>query len=518
MEFAEKYELLQPVTTGAVESFVGRNKARGERVLVHILQCEPQKPNQPTVQWVLEAFRKAAPEPAGIVLETGRYSGTAYAYVVTTLPDAEALAGWIQRYQAQAQETQEIPTAFEGSSEKEKRSVRIETSATGPSVESSERPAARVPVHFTQIFRELDSQANPATPVAANNESPDEPSPADPKARPMPSFEERFPSAAHAAPRWDDLPQSPVPAKPEPTPAGPSSTPDLPVQPVSSGALNERGVAKPGEPGEFTSFWQGPFRADTRPPNPVSPASTPELQKKPSDFTLMFRSGAVARDSSVFTPPSPEQNSARSGMTGWATHAEIMAEKPKDLELVVPPIAKDPRPDVPSSPKQPAVSNDPPIPPPVAISSAPPAFQVAAPPKPVIPPVVSDAATSAFRKPTMEPVPTPEPNPVGPSPYTQVISMKRPPAGDEAGTEEKPIANLPTFAAPSKPAMPAMPVPKLPPLPKVTRPDVKAPKAPKLDTSKLDAKPPVSYWPLVLILSVLFFIAVLLVLYFMLKH
>jgi hypothetical protein len=67
MKFGEKYELLESLTTGGVETFVANDKVRGERVLVHILECEGQKPNQPTVQWVLEAFRRIAPEPAGTV-------------------------------------------------------------------------------------------------------------------------------------------------------------------------------------------------------------------------------------------------------------------------------------------------------------------------------------------------------------------------------------------------------------------------------------------------------------------
>ena len=67
MKFGEKYELLESLTTGAVETFVANDKIRGERVLVHILHGDPQKPNQPTVQWVLDSFRRVAPEPVGLV-------------------------------------------------------------------------------------------------------------------------------------------------------------------------------------------------------------------------------------------------------------------------------------------------------------------------------------------------------------------------------------------------------------------------------------------------------------------
>jgi len=62
-------------------------------------------------------------------------------------------------------------------------------------------------------------------------------------------------------------------------------------------------------------------------------------------------------------------------------------------------------------------------------------------------------------------------------------------------------------------------MPPAPPMPKIAAPPppkapIKAPKPPKVATPE----PPVSYWPLVLTLTVLLFIAVLLVLYFVLKH
>ena len=109
MKFGEKYELLESLTTGGVETFVANDKIRGHRVLVHILHCDAQKSNQPTVQWVLEAFRRVAPEPAGLVLETGRYSGTLYAYLITKLPEDTALQAWVRLYKAQARDTQDVP-------------------------------------------------------------------------------------------------------------------------------------------------------------------------------------------------------------------------------------------------------------------------------------------------------------------------------------------------------------------------------------------------------------------------
>ena len=56
-------------------------------VLVHIVECAPQKPDQTTAEWALEPSVKLAPEPPGPVLETGKYSGVKYAYVVTKPAD-----------------------------------------------------------------------------------------------------------------------------------------------------------------------------------------------------------------------------------------------------------------------------------------------------------------------------------------------------------------------------------------------------------------------------------------------
>src|SRR5208282_2606847 len=108
MKFANKYELFEAVTSGPVETFFAKDLASGERVLLHIFEAPEKKPDQPTVQWVLESFRRLAPDPPGLVVETGQYSGTTYAYLVTKLPDDAALQRWTQSYQSQEKETHEI--------------------------------------------------------------------------------------------------------------------------------------------------------------------------------------------------------------------------------------------------------------------------------------------------------------------------------------------------------------------------------------------------------------------------
>jgi hypothetical protein len=70
MKFGEKYELLESLSRGAIETLAANDKVRGKRVLVHIVECAPHSADQSTSEWVLESFRRMAPEPAGPILET----------------------------------------------------------------------------------------------------------------------------------------------------------------------------------------------------------------------------------------------------------------------------------------------------------------------------------------------------------------------------------------------------------------------------------------------------------------
>jgi len=66
------------------------------------------------------------------------------------------------------------------------------------------------------------------------------------------------------------------------------------------------------------------------------------------------------------------------------------------------------------------------------------------------------------------------------------------------------------------PPMPKYAPPAPPPKPKIKAPDKPAP--PKLPKGEVPEPPAISYWPLIVTLTVIFIIAVLVVLYFVLKH
>jgi hypothetical protein len=511
MKFGEKYELLESLTTGGVETFVANDKIRGERVLVHILECGGQKPNQPTVQWVLEAFRRVAPEPAALVLETGRYSGTLYAYLVTKMPQEAALTNWVRLYKAQGHDTQEIPApAAKPSAESE-----------APTANLTPKEPARAPGSITQLFREFDPNAKSASsnvPSQATEQPP----------RPLPNVKSAPDrSAVPPAPDWDARTPRISPVKVEPKINSSESTFSSAFAPRTFPSEKNSPTIKEGsKPGDFTSFFQGPFRVEG--PSEI-PAVSPQLNEPPrktvGDFTAMFN------------PPRPEEplpgagaagnESPGTGFTGWFPNPNVVSRT--SGTAAAPPSAGLQRSVMDDFSAFPAPSKEPFVPPqrvpyvaPTPIVSVPtPIFPVPPLPNPGIekqaatPPnaSASDGATYAFNRPASAPVPAEPTLPSGPSAYTQIISV-RPPAGP-AGAPTQASPSSPTSPAASMPSVPAIAPPPMPAAPKT--PKIAVPPAPKPPKDAVPG-PPVSYWPLILTLTVLFFIAVLLVLYFALKH
>jgi hypothetical protein len=511
MKFGDKYELLESLTTGGVETFVANDRVRGERVLVHILHCDPQRANQPTVQWVLETFRRVAPEPAGLVLETGRYSGTLYAYLVTKLPEEAALQGWVRQYKAQARDTQEIPSTF----------LKPTPESQAPTADALPSEPSRSAGPIAQLFREFDQQAKsgPPNPLPRAVEQP---------SRPLPNISlSADQSGVRPVPRWDlETPLGSVPPKPLPNVSQPADSfrPDFAAKnfpPAPSTPPLKEGP----KPGEFTSFFQGPFRGDR-------PLETPAVSSQPmepprktvGDFTAMFGPLKPPPEQSVPASGIAGNEPAGTGFTGFfspdmPSRTSSTTAPPPSTGL--PRAAADPAPVLPAPPQEPFVAPQP-VP---YVAAAPPIFPTPVPLNPPLPksPAVApatlpaDNATRAFSRPTIEPAPGPPPPPSGPSAYTQIISVKpMNPAEDAAGAPPKspalPVLPMPAMAPPPLP--PPFHLPPPPPMPKIAVPPPPAPKLAKVDLPV----PPVSPWPLILTLTVIFFIAVLLVLYFALRH
>jgi len=510
MKFSEKYELLETLTTGAVETFVAHDKVRGERVLVHIVECSPQKADQTTAEWVLEAFRRQAPEPPGSVLETGKYSGPKYGYVVIKRSDETAVKRWVRQYELQADETKETSVH----AQKSDVSTAAGPSAAPPMV-ATESPQPSV--SMTQLFRDFDSLGKSKGPEAT--------APADRSAR-KPASSTSLPgeSGLHVASPWGAAGAKPSSLADEPPfPAAPA--PPKPAAPDMASSVSRTS----SKPGEFTSFFQGPFQGDKSAEMPSFSSQPIEPPKKTvGEFTALFgRTTPPAQGPQASS--SPSEPSLTSIFKDMGTPQQAFNAPPSAQGGVIPPPSQPlpavPQASAPSLPDPvfvvptPVVAPAPTIPPtPQSPSSA-----VEAPPARRSGSIPGHDATGAFMRPSAEPTPVPVEAPSGPSPYTQIISRPKQVETEEAASGSAATAGGGQFAAPpmpkipaaAPPPMPKMPAPRLAPPP---APKVKAPPAPKIPKVDAPAPPPVSIWPLIITLTVLFFLAVLLVLYFALRH
>lgn len=524
MKFGDKYELLESLTTGVIETFVANDKVRGERVLVHILDCAPQKPGQSTSEWVLESFRRVAPEPCGPVLETGKYSGTQYAYLVTKPPDETAQKSWVRRYEIQGQDTQETKPL--------PKPIEISVAPIAPLPPPPTKEPSRTPVSVTQLLRDFDSQIKPAAkPV--------------PPAQPLPNLSLGGESSGlHSAPPWEPV-RSPFSSTPkeDPRTLPPASSREYKDKGFPSSTFPSVTAAAPkdnSKPGEFTSFFQGPFRGD-------GPSDLPSLSSQPieppstkvGDFTAVFGSmgsnpeqGPAALEESGNIPAPPTsftgmfkdmERPPRTFNTSTplppppsvlsSPQVETLPEPAKSKESFLSPAFVSPTPSV--APPTPGVLPTPPVP------------NVPDPKAPVARPstLPGDGATGAFQQPSAKtPTPVMPEAPVGPSPYTQIISREKLTATSADTSAENEVAASPArgkVAVPAMPKIPGVTPPKMPPVrmpPPPPMPKVAAPKAPKLPKVEVPTPPPVSMMPLVITLAVIFLLGVLLVLYFVLKH
>ncbi len=615
MKFANKYELFEAVTSGRVETFFARDMASGERVLLHIFDAPEKKPDQPTVLWVLESFRKVAPDPPGLVLETGRYSGTTYAYLVTKLPDSAALKSWTQSYESHLKETAEITTP--SGSPPSGNPATSKDPAPSPerlAIKSATAPSASPPGELTAALSGLVPQVNPPSEANTSKEAAlggiDFGSAETTPQREQGDFTKEFFSGSHEVPTLTNLapvksageavapplsgPDTSKKTGPAEITLGPEQTtpqqapgdftrqffsgshdvsqrpdiqpparspegvvpPDPSVprirtesretvkaeahesqspKPSSSGG-SVKGSSTPIEPqdsGGFTALFKSSFKSETQaPPERVGSSDNP-ADAKAGDFTDFFRGpfdGERPADTPDILPKAmePPQQVAPGEFT-----RVFGSGRGSDLAPTPPlrgPVGDIPRREEPaaftqifsntSQPTAPFPTNAPaqtwePLPPKSEISlpskepawTPPPQLAATPPVTPPIEPILPQPnAGSTAETPTpagathvfsvvRPPLSSPPPLPGGPGEYTRIIS---------GGAESAPPSEKVPIAAP-KIAVPAPP--------KFTPPA--APKAPELGKA---FKPKPSYLPLVIILNVLLLVAILLIVYFEIKH
>ena len=86
MRFLGKYELLEQLTVGRVETFSAYPIGGGERILVHVFPLPALIKSAPTNRDLLDYMQELSPPALGAVLDAGRYDDGSQAYVVTKFP------------------------------------------------------------------------------------------------------------------------------------------------------------------------------------------------------------------------------------------------------------------------------------------------------------------------------------------------------------------------------------------------------------------------------------------------
>lgn len=587
MTFAAKYETLEAVTRGAVETFVARKVATDERVLVYIFECPEQPLNKPTVQWILESFRGVAPDPPELVAETGRYNATSYGYLVTKIPENSKLQAWIQSYEARQQAAEGTVAPPAGAPV---AGARDSAKDLGDALPASERPTrvfgSERPEEITKAFEALRSELKPPSAdsspsaiqagarsisaefgaIGFEGTSTAQPNgPGDLTRQFFSGLEgERGGASAQSGmPRRRDLHEpSGLTGKLSPKGidehkgADAADTPSAILRKIvfpPSDSAGSSGVYPASRPGsatqprpiqasppdkavaateDFSSFFRGPFDGQR-------PAETPDLssavareKKDTGDFTRVF--GSPTRESSppLTSPPSINRNASSTSDSGSFTNFFESAEAPKKTSSTYessvpsgdrletnhgefPPAKEQTSPTLVSRPARMAVDIPSSIAP--ASASSEPALPFSSRPE-------SEGATRVFSVTEREPATNLSTLPSGPSEYTRIISVRsRKPSApvniDAAAPGPAASVTLPA-GAPAMPAAPPLPqfppaggqanVPAPPPMVSLPVPQGQPPTvAPKA------AGPP---WAMILILNGLFILAVLLVLYFVLRH
>ncbi len=282
--------------------------------------------------------------------------------------------------------------------------------------------------------------------------------------------------------------------------------------------------------GEFTSFFRDPFES---PGAPAKPIDIPELERaaptKPpvGDFTRMFGRGDLGREEPAPLPAlEPEPSAAAPGSFTQMFGEVPAAKRSQESQLGAATLGTNPN-VRPSFLESSGVQDAPPAPPRAVTPATPPEPFFSPNPSPSFSPMFSSppaapaanqtfmgrpgSTTDVFRIPGGEAPPV-EQLPSGPSEFTVFLSRSQlneslAAAGGTGAGAVPPPAPQPgpfQFAPPPPPAI------KLPPAPAV-------PAAPPV--AALAAAPKLaSFWPVIVVLTVLFAIGALMVMYFALKH
>ena len=479
-----KYDLLEAIAGGDVEVFLAEEIRTRLRRLVCIIGWKDD-PKPPSTRDILQAFRRLAPDPPGVIIDSGQDAASRSVYLVTSYPsDPLAIETWVKAYDALIEKG--TGAAPKGSDDVTQAWVSEppKVSPNPPKREPVRPPVAEKPVgEFTRMFHDsgpkpapVGDERSPLVSDLASTEKPSQPG----------SFTREFFAS--------------VPSAPDPNPPRDSRS----------------------KTGEFTKFFRGGFNsAPAQPPVESDSFPAPSTGKREGEFTKMFNSGSQ---------PTPDVHKSEPGFTpvfdrGVISHDPNAFSNPLRQE---PPSPRAPDP-VPSdrggfvAPKFDATNVDRGHAP--AQNSAPNAGL-----RPMWGNEEKGEQSRVFSAPPAEPVVNRPPTPAGPSEFTRIISggpRNAPPPPVEAPPPTSPPPQAvaipaftpPAIAMPQAPAFPQAPQPpafQMPAAAQMTPPQMAAPPVPAPQAPSPTAKA-ASYLPLIIVLNVVLIMGIALLLYFALK-
>jgi hypothetical protein len=367
-------------------------------------------------------------------------------------------------------------------------------------IDTPSKRGEQIPSSMAQLFRDYDSLAKSRPTEAA--------SPANmPPVKPAPATCLPGESGLHAASPWDPASAKVTP----PLKQGPLGAPPASPRPISPEL--QSAARDSTRPGEFTSFFQGPFQGDKAAEMPAFSSQPIEPPKKTvGEFTALFGQS----NSSVAATPAPASPSEPSFTSIFKDMAspQPMFNAPAPVQGgVIPPPAQ-PLPAVHSV-------NGAPLPDPVFVAPTPALTPTPTPPLSPTPQLPStpverpgserqtslpgDGATGAFLRPAAEPAQVPVAAPAGPIPYTQILKHTE---SKEEATGPSATAGGGQIVTPSAPKIPAAARP----------PKTEAARASEITKVDAPTQSSVSIWPLIITLTVLFLLALSIVVFFVMKH
>jgi hypothetical protein len=332
MKFADKYEILEMVTSGRVSTFLARERTTQEAVVVYTFECAGTGTGDLSTAAIIARFCALAPNPPGMIVKAGFDEPSSAAFLTTKMPDPVALKAWVSAYHSYGKTPAAVSAstrpasgpAGDETAELSASEVRAVLARTGrpqkqPPVEnlseemgsgtaafslSTPEPAKPQSAgDFTRLFQEV----NAFQPVPSSK-SPAPPPPPKPSNATDAVFGELLGGSPLGERKFSPPPTSPrttpVPAEPSP---GSFTREFMGIpgdQAVSTPAAQNSAAPSQNEPGAFTREFMGISQKDIQGGDSVN-RGAPATPKSPSSPATSFES--------IFGSPSPSSSPSSAG-------------------------------------------------------------------------------------------------------------------------------------------------------------------------------------------------------------